>query len=102
MATATNYLWTSIGLIWDTLLPGVIPVTLYAAVQDRVTEVIEDTIHGLVSVLLPHQTQWSTPTGPAIVLPETYCILPKIRCHPGTFIVPEPAVHQYPMEGWTL
>lgn len=57
---AKNYLGTSIGLIWDTRLPGVIPVTVYIAVQDRVTE---DIIHGLLSVLVPHQTQWSAPAG---------------------------------------
>lgn len=35
---ATNYLGTEIGLIWDTLLPGVIPVTLCVAVPEGVTE----------------------------------------------------------------
>lgn len=44
---ATNYLGPLIGLIWDTLLPGVIPVISFVAVQDRVTE---DTIHGLFSL----------------------------------------------------
>lgn len=38
MATATNYLGTEIGLIWDTLLPGVIPVTLCVAVPEGATE----------------------------------------------------------------
>lgn len=38
MAVATNYLGTEIGLIWDTLLPGVIPVTLCVAVQEGVPE----------------------------------------------------------------
>lgn len=101
MAMVTNYLGTSIGLIWDTCLPGVIPVTVYVPVQDGVTEVTEDTIHGLLSVLVPHQIQWSVPAGPATVLPRQYCTFTKMQCRPGTFIVPESAVHQCPMEGCT-
>lgn len=34
MAMATNCLGTEIGLIWDTLLPGGIPVTLCIAVLE--------------------------------------------------------------------
>ena len=98
MATATNYLGTSTGLMWDTLLPGVVPVTLYVAVQDGVTEVAEDTVHGLLSVLVPHQTQWSAPAGPATVVPERYCIFTKMQCHPGAlwWVDPgwRPSAHQ--------
>jgi len=90
---ATNYLGASLGLTWDTLLPGVIPATPYAAVQDRVTEVTESTTHGLLSVLVPHQAQWSAPAGPATPLPEQHRIFTKMQCHPGTLIIPEPAAH---------
>lgn len=38
MTMATNYLGTEIGLIWDTLLPGVIAVTLCNAALEGVTE----------------------------------------------------------------
>lgn len=69
---AKNWLETSIVLIWDTFLPGVIPVTLYVTVQGRVTEVTEDTVHVLLSVLVPHQTL-SAPGGPSTVLPRLYC-----------------------------
>lgn len=95
---ATNYLGTSIGLIWDTLLPGIIPVTLYIAVQDR-----GHRGHHPWSALCagsPPNTVVSS-SWPATVLHERYCIFTEMQCHPGVFIVPEPAVHLCPVEGWT-
>lgn len=73
-------------------------MTFHVAVQGRVTE---DTVRGLFSVIVPHQTQWSVPARPATVVPKQYHIFTKMQCHSGAFIVPEPVVHQCPMKKGT-
>lgn len=57
--------------------------------------------HGLLSVLVPYQTQWSAPAGPVTVVPEQFCFFTEMQCSPGAFIVPEPVFHQCPMKRWT-
>ena len=109
MATATNYLGTSTGLMWDTLLPGVVPVTLYVAVQDRVTEVAEDTVRGLLSVLVPHQTRGQLQLGQPQLSPSDTVFLLKcsvILAHCGGLTlaggqVPTKATLSLPLLNWT-
>lgn len=88
MATAANYPGTEIGLIWDTLLPGVIPVTLCVAVLKRATE-----DRAVLCCLCWFPTkQGSAPAGPVTVVSlSNTAFFTEMKHNPGAVIAPEPA-----------